>query len=128
MTTTTELTPLLKRLKLGAVLNTLPERVTRCLETCPCSVRSNCWRHVVVNVQRTPAGSFRKARQKLTMWPSVSQTISHRCGSEASRTSRLPARLGVDRHVAFSSRQTASAPRFAAVVWEWRAQFPIARA
>ena len=27
MTTTTELTPLLKRLKLGAVLNTLPERV-----------------------------------------------------------------------------------------------------
>ncbi len=28
MTTTTELTPLLKRLKLGAVLNTLPERVT----------------------------------------------------------------------------------------------------
>ncbi len=30
MTTTTELTPLLKRLKLGAVLNTLPERVTRC--------------------------------------------------------------------------------------------------
>ena len=29
MTTTTELTPLLKRLKLGAVLNTLPERVGR---------------------------------------------------------------------------------------------------
>ena len=28
MTTTTELTPLLKRLKLGAVLHTLPERVT----------------------------------------------------------------------------------------------------